>query len=114
MTVDDAVTVPLWLLYDDEVEAWRATQTPFVRSWLNEHGFKGERHRVLSVPDSNGAVAMAVGGLGKRQGALSLWHGAGFAERLPPRRYRLVQPFSDGEATQLQLGFLYGAYRFER
>ena len=114
MTADDAVTVPLWLLYDDEVEAWRATQTPFVRSWLNEHGFKGERHRVLSVPDSNGAVAMAIGGLGKRQGPLSLWHGAGFAERLPPRRYRLAQQFSDGEATQLQLGFLYGAYRFER
>ena len=55
-----------------------------------------------------------VGGLGKRQGELSLWHAAGFAERLPPRRFRLVQPWSAAEATQLALGFAYGAYRFEK
>jgi leucyl aminopeptidase len=57
---------------------------------------------------------MAVGGLGKRQGGLSLWHSAGFAERLPPRRFHLAQQWSDAEATQLSLGFVYGSYRFER
>jgi leucyl aminopeptidase len=56
----------------------------------------------------------AVGGLGKRQGGLSLWHSAGFAERLPPRRFHLAQQWSDAEATQLSLGFVYGSYRFER
>jgi leucyl aminopeptidase len=55
-----------------------------------------------------------VGGLGKRQGGLSVWHAAGFAERLPPRRFHLAQSWSDTEATQLCLGFVYGAYRFER
>jgi len=114
MTVDAAASAPLWLLYDDEVEAWCAAQTPFVAAWLHEHHFKGERHRVLLVPDARGAIEFAVGGLGKRQGGLSLWHGAGFAERLPSRRYRLAQQFSLAEATALQLGFLYGAYRFER
>ena len=29
-------------------------------------------------------------------------------------RYRLAQEFAAAEATQLALGFLYGAYRFER
>jgi len=43
-----------------------------------------------------------------------LWHTAGFAERLPPRRFRLAQEWSASEATQLCLGFAYGAYRFER
>jgi leucyl aminopeptidase len=109
-----AVSVPLWLLYDDEIETWRATRTPAVNAWLAEHNFKGERHRVLLVPDAQGALALAIGGLGRRLGGLSLWHGAGFAERLPPRRYRLEQRFSDADATQLQLGFQYGAYRFER
>ena len=33
---------------------------------------------------------------------------------MPPGSYRLAQPFSDAEATQIALGFAYGAYRFER
>ncbi len=114
MTTDLISSVPLWLLYDDEIEAWRAARPPFIKTWLNEHNFKGEKHRVLLVPDANGALEMAVGGLGKRQGGLSLWHSAGFAERLPPRRFHLAQPWTDAEATQLSLGFAYGAYRFER
>jgi len=52
MSADPVNSVPLWLLYDDEMEAWRATQTPFVGAWLSEQGFKGERHRVLLVPDA--------------------------------------------------------------
>src|SRR5882757_2962524 len=114
MTADATRSIPLWLLYDDEIDAWRAERSPFIESWLNEHNFKGEKHRVLLVPDSTGAVEMAVGGLGKRQGGLSLWHAAGFPERLPPRRFHLAQTWNDAEATQLSLGFAYGSYRFER
>jgi leucyl aminopeptidase len=114
MTVDASAPVPLWLLYDHDVEAWRAGQSATVNAWLNEHHFKGEKHRVLLVPDPRGGALMAVGGLGKRHGTLSLWHGAGFVERLPAHRYRLAQAFGAAEATQLQLGFLYGAYRFDR
>ncbi|MEA3152112.1 MAG: leucyl aminopeptidase [Gammaproteobacteria bacterium] len=114
MTPDTAVTIPLWLFYDDEVDAWRETRPPFLKTWLSGHHFKGEKHRVLLVPDAQGAVEMAIGGLGKRQGTVSLWHGAGFTERLPSHRYHLAQEWSDGDATQLYLGFLYGAYRFER
>ncbi len=114
MTIDTTSPVPLWLLYDDEVDAWRGSRSPFIKAWLNEHNFKAEKHRVLLVPHASGALELAVGGLGKRQGGLSLWHAAGFAERLPPRRFRLAQAWSDAEATQLSLGFAYGAYRFER
>ena len=114
MTVEGGPAVPLWLLYEEEVEAWRAAQGAPAAGWLAEHHFKGEKHRALLVPDGSGGVSMAVGGLGKRQGELSLWHSAGFAESLPPRRFRLAQSFSPTEATQLSLGFAYGAYRFER
>src|SRR5258708_25412864 len=114
MIVDAVNSIPLWLLYDDEVEEWRAARTAFVKAWLGEHNFKGEKHRVLLVPDASGGLEMAVGGLGKRQGGLSMWHAAGFAERLPPRRFRFAQGFSDSDATQLSLGFAYGSYRFER
>ena len=114
MPSDTAAATPLWLLYDDEIEAWRAAQTPLVARWLTEHDFKAERHRTLLVPTAAGAVQLAVAGLGKRHGGLSLWHGAALAERLPARRFRLAQEFTAADASQLQLGFLYGAYRFER
>jgi leucyl aminopeptidase len=114
MNLDGSDSVPLWLLYEDEIEAWRATQTPLVARWLTVQNFKGEKHRVLLLPDSAGGLAAAVGGLGRRQGALSLWHAAGIVERLPSRRFRLAQQFTAEEATQLCLGFAYGGYRFER
>ena len=107
-------SVPLWLLYEDEFDAWRGTQSAFVRQWLIEQNFKAEKHRVLLMPDAAGALAYAIAGLGRRQGELSLWHAAGFAERLPPRRFRLAQTFTTQEATQLCLGFAYGLYRFDR
>jgi leucyl aminopeptidase len=105
---------PLWLLYEDEIDAWRERQTPLARQWLIEQNFKAEKHRVVLLPTSDGGVACAAAGLGKRLGALSIWHAAGLVERLPARRFRLAQEFSAPEATQLALGFAYGAYRFDR
>lgn len=107
-------SVPLWVLYEDEFDAWRATQPAFVRQWLVEQNFKAEKHRVLLMPDVGGALEFAIAGLGKRTAERSLWHAAGFAERLPPRRFRLAQNFSAREASQLCLGFSYGLYRFDR
>jgi leucyl aminopeptidase len=114
MNLDSSVSLPLWLLYEDEIESWRASQAPFTRQWLSEQNFKGEKCRVVLLPDSAGVLAAAVGGLGKRQGEISLWLAAGLAERLPSRRFHLAQAINASEATQLCLGFAYGAYRFER
>jgi leucyl aminopeptidase len=106
--------MPLWLLYEDEVDAWLEARAAGLREWLGAQGFRGERHRVVLLPGTDGALGGAVGGLGKRGARLSLWHGAGIAERLPARRYVLAQGWSADEATQLALGFAYAAYRFER
>ncbi|MDP9084324.1 MAG: leucyl aminopeptidase family protein [Pseudomonadota bacterium] len=114
MNVDSNTSLPLWLLYEDDVDAWRLTQAAPVARWVVEQNFKAEKHRIMLLPDAGGGLAGAVGGLGRRQGALSLWHAAGLAERLPPRRFRLAQEFSAAEATQLCLGFAYGGYRFDR
>jgi leucyl aminopeptidase len=114
MNLDSSVSVPLWLLYEDEVDAWRAAQPASIAEWLSVQNFKGEKHRLVLLPDSAGGLAAAVAGLGKRQGEVSLWHAAGLAERLPARRFRLEQEFSREAATQLCLGFAYGAYRFDR
>jgi leucyl aminopeptidase len=114
MNLGSNIPTPLWLLYEDEIEGWRAGQSPLARQWLVEHNFRAEKHRVVLLPDANGGLDAAVAGLGKRLGELSLWHAAGLVERLPARRFRLAQEFAASEATQLALGFAYGAYRFER
>ncbi len=114
MNTDSAAAIALWLLHDDEIEAWAASQSPMLRRWVGEQNFKGERHRVVLLPDAQGGLSAALGGLGKRQGSISLWHAAGIAERLPPRRYVLQQSFGAAEATQIALGFAYASYRFER
>ena len=114
MNLGGNFATPLWLLYEDEVEGWRVGLAPLARQWVAEQNFKAEKHRVVLMPDSGGAMACAAAGLGKRQGALSLWHTAGLPERLPARRFRLAQEFAAAEATQLALGFAYGAYRFDR
>ena len=112
MAVEASEAVPLWLLYEEEFEAWRAAQDARVRNWLGD--FKAEKYRAVAAPDAHGGVALAVGGLGKRAGGLTLWHAAGLADRLPPRRYYLAQGWSAAEATQLALGFAYGSYRYDR
>jgi leucyl aminopeptidase len=114
MNFDSSVSIPLWLLYENEIDAWRAAQPASVGQWLSVQNFQGEKHRVVLLPDSDGGLAAAVCGLGRRQGEVSLWHATGLAERLPARRFRLVQEFTPAEATQLCLGFAYGAYRFDR
>jgi leucyl aminopeptidase len=114
MSVEGSAALPLWLLHEEEIEGWKNAQPAHVVAWLGEHHFKGERHRVLLVPDAHGSAMLAVAGLGKRQGELSLWHVAGLPERLPPRRYRLAQDFGAAAATQICLGFEYGAYRYDR
>jgi leucyl aminopeptidase len=114
MNLGSNVCVPLWLWYEDEIDACRAACPPLARQWLIEQNFRAEKHRVILLPDAQGGLAAAAGGLGKRLGELSLWHAAGVMERLPPRRFRLMQEFGASEATQVALGFSYGGYRFER
>ena len=107
---------PLWLLTDADLPAWLAVQPANIASWIRSHGFQAERHRVLSLPGPQGNVAGAVVGLGslRDSNALTLWHAAGLADRLPPGHYALAGPLSPTAATHFVLGWLVGAYRMAR
>ena len=114
MSTDDNAVIPLHLVFEDELAAWRESQGETVRRWAREQSWSAERNRPLLVPGADGALAAVACGLGKRAAGFSLWHGAGLPERLPPRRFALAHALSDRDATQLWLGFAYGSYRFER
>jgi leucyl aminopeptidase len=113
-SIDSGAAIPLWLLHEDDLAGWLALRPTPEQRWCAEQRFNAERHRVLPLPSADGRIAAVVGGLGKRQGELTLWHAAGIVERLPPGRYALAQAFGAAEATQLCLGFAYGAYRYDR
>jgi len=108
-----AAAVPIWLLRESEVAAWRAQQPPAVAAWVEAHQFSGERHRMLVLPDAAGAVSGVLLGLGAGPGvdALSPWQVAGLPDKLPPGVYRFASDMAEGSATHAVLGWLLGATR---
>jgi len=107
---------PLWIVTEGELPDWLAGQPIAVVGWVRAHGFQAERHRVLSLPSTEGGIGGAVAGLGSLASArdLTLWHAAGLSDRLPAQSWRLATPLPPAAATRFLLGWLMGAYRMDR
>ena len=84
--------IPIWLLREADVSAWRASRDAATQAWVDSHDFRGERHRVLVLPRADGGIAGVAAGLGPLHAidALSPWSVAGLPDRLPAGRYRFV------------------------
>jgi leucyl aminopeptidase len=107
---------PLWVVTEGELQGWLASQPAPVVAWVRAHGFKAERHRVLSLPSPEGGIGGAVAGLGALASAqeLTLWHAAGLSDRLPAQSWHVATPLPPRAATRFLLGWLMGAYRMSR
>jgi leucyl aminopeptidase len=108
--------LPLWLVTESSLQGWLAEQGATVANWVRANGFLAEKQRVLMLPGTSGNPAGAVVGLGSLASVndLKLWHAAGLTDRLAAATYRLQTPLSASAATQFTLGWLVGAYRFNR
>jgi leucyl aminopeptidase len=115
-TVELPGSIPIHLLYEDEVEAWRSAQSDGARNWLKVVGFKGERHKLALLPTATGGLQAVAVGLGRRMGTddLSLWHGAALPDRLPDGAFHLATRLGRRSASQFALGWAYGQYHFAR
>ncbi|NBU25328.1 MAG: hypothetical protein EBS39_06880, partial [Gammaproteobacteria bacterium] len=60
--------LPIWLLGEADLPAWRSAQSEPVARWLSAHQFNGERQRLLVLPDAAGGVGGVVLGLGAGPG----------------------------------------------
>jgi leucyl aminopeptidase len=109
-------SIPIHLLYEDDLETWRSNQSEPTRAWLSFNGFKAERGKHLVVAGPQGKPAAVVVGLGKRQARdeLNCWITAALADRLPEGDYHFTEAFHPNLATHLAFGWAYGHYRFER
>jgi leucyl aminopeptidase len=104
------------LLDERQCLGWLEQQSSRVRSWVQLHGFCGERNKLLLISSEQGALESVVLGLGGQEAksAISLWDAAGLVDRLPQGNYQLVTELSGQALQQFVLGWEYGHYRFDQ
>ena len=81
------------------------------QAWAKANGFSGQRGRLLALPDSGGAIAAWLFGLGDA-GNGSLFLAGQAAANLPEGTYSLAGEIAD--PTLAAIAFRLGAYRFDR
>ena len=107
-----AKAIPIWLVTKAKEDKDLAELGAPARAWLEATGWKPAAGRHALLPDANGRIAGVVLGLGGEEdggGPLALGVLPGV---LPEGDYRLANPTKD--AGQAVLGWLMGAYRFDR
>lgn len=100
---------PVYLVTPDELCALPDDLPKGASKWIKASGFKGTKGSLCLVPDAKGGIACALYGLGRDPHPLDTGK---LAKLLPEGDWRLVT--SDGDPSLAGLGWLLGAYRFDR
>jgi leucyl aminopeptidase len=113
---DPSGSIPIHLIYEDDLEAWRRGLPEAGRNWSTASGFKAERNKLLITPGADGRPASIAVGVGRRTSRedLNCWLGASLPDRLPDGRYHLAERLEPTVATHFAFGWAYGQYKFER
>ncbi|HEX2493783.1 MAG TPA: leucyl aminopeptidase family protein [Steroidobacter sp.] len=109
-------SIPIHLVYEEDLESWRASQADSARNWISAHAFTAERNHVLVAPGPQGRPAGVALGMGRRiaHEKFSCWLAAGLPDRLPEGQYHLADTLEASAAFQFALGWAYGQYKFDR
>lgn len=112
---DGAGALPLHVVPAAEAEAWVAAQPDAPRAWLRAQGFAGRLGSLVLIPGPDGSPSGAAFGWGDAAArARGRFHLAKAAESLPEGPWRIVGALDPAEAEEAALGWLLGAYRFDR
>ena len=101
--------VPVSVFDGPELKAWLAGQQTRVRAWVDSSGFEPKTGAVCPVPGEAGTVERVL--CGRDADTPDIWRIAALPERLPPGDYALE---SGADPAQAALGWMLGAYRFDR
>jgi leucyl aminopeptidase len=107
---------PVWLVNEPGHEEWRSGLPEAQANWVRASAFKGEQHRLLLLPGTDGTIAGAALGLGDSPGLqeISPWALASLPDKLPPGAWHLATTLPETAATRALLGWVLGRYRFDR
>jgi leucyl aminopeptidase len=104
--------IPLHAVTKQGTLGWRGGLDPAGRRWLDALGFDGTAGKAVALPGPDGAVALAVVGLGDGDDPLCF---AAAAESLPVGEYALVSSDPiEGWETDIALAWALSAYAFTR
>ena len=106
---DPATASPVWPVTAEGARA-REGLAGVAARWMATTGFKADAGDVLLVPDEEGGVAGAVLGLGDGDDPFVA---GSLARKLPAGDWR-IEAAGPIDLRLASLGFLLGAYRFER
>lgn len=111
----DLPAIPLTVVAADGLADWLAAAGPADRAWVEASGFDAGLGSVLCLPGPDGGVAGALVGWGTPAArARDRFHLAGAAAKLPAGTYTLDPGGVEIDAGLEALGWLLGAYRFDR
>ena len=111
----DVTSTPLHLVAAEDLTEWLDHQPARVRSWVQTMGFKAGAGAVLCVPDSAGALSMAICGLGTAQARARGRMTLGAARsKVPVGTYHLETTLQGPALDEQLLGWLLAGYRFDR
>ena len=106
--------IPLHVVAEEGLAAWRDARPPRVAAWLDATGFTAALGRTAIIPDEAGGVACAVTGYGTEAArARGRFHLAAAAGALPEGPWRLEGLPPDAAETEA-LGWLLSHYAFAR
>lgn len=100
--------IPVICLAPGDIKSTKAVDA-VARKWAAANEFDGQSGRVLVIPDEKGGVGSVLFGLGKEPTPLDT---GALAAKLPKGNYELSS--FPGSAHLASLGWLMGAYRFDR
>lgn len=110
---DDAT--PLFLVAQDQIDAFLAEQNAATVNWLRAHDFLGKSGQALLVPGADGQPLRAVAGFGSQQSRKrTRFPLASVAQALPPGVYQLANALPAGDLETECLGWLLSSYAFGR
>ena len=101
--------VPISVFDKNSLETWLANQEPRIRAWVDSSGFEAKAGAVCPIPGAAGNVERIL--CGRDAETPDIWRIAALPERLPPGDYALE---AGADPAQAALGWMLGAYRFDR
>jgi len=111
---ESSAAMPLLPIQEASFEAWLERQSEATQKWLTTIGFSAKPGQIALLPSSDGALQLALCGLGAQS---TLWSFAHLSQQLPAGDFELHpdwQQHSGAALSTLALGFALGGYRFDR
>jgi len=106
--------IPLQVIAPAALDGWLDAQDAATRAWVRASGHEAAAGEVLCLPAPDGSIAGALLGWGDPGHRRERFQMAGAAAKLPAATYRLRPVGVELDAGLETLGWVMGAYRFDR